>query len=160
MVAFPLSITLSEHGAVSRGICTVDDGLLRTVTEVTHIEKTTSGARADDLALTGDEPASMNLWAFKPSVLAHLQEEFNRFLQASIHEPKAEFFLPTVINTLIGTGRVEVRVLKSEGPWFGMTHREDRPRVVGLIGDLIDRGVYTADLWRSAPDGRGRPGSA
>ncbi len=148
MVGFPLRVTLSDHGAVSRGIGELaEDGTLKRLTEMTHIERTTDGARTPDGALTGDEPASLNLWAFKSSFFAPLEDRFKSFLEASIDDPKAEFFLPAVVSNLVEEDEVAVQVLSSNGPWFGMTHRADRPRVVASIEDLIAKGIYAPDLW-------------
>jgi hypothetical protein len=38
-------------------------------------------------------------------------------------------------------------VLPGGGPWAGLTHREDRDRLVALLADLTARGDYPTDLW-------------
>jgi hypothetical protein len=40
-----------------------------------------------------------------------------------------------------------VKVLRSSDPWFGVTYREDRPRVVESIRRLVDAGAYSSSLW-------------
>ena len=153
MVAFRLDRTLSEHGTVSRGVCTVDsDGRLEDVDERTAI-----GRKADRIVytasdgtehrLTGREPVSMNMWGFNPSVFGYLSAHFRAFLQHSRDDPKAEFFLPAVINALIQSGEIRVTVLHSEENWFGVTYREDKAEAMRNIRDRIDRGEYPERLW-------------
>src|SRR5512138_114130 len=152
MVGFVLRNTLSEFGSVARGVCRLSpDNYLESVVELTKIEKDGSGARNTDASghvhpLTGDEIVSLNMWGFTPSLFAHLQREFVAFLHQDGANPKAEFFIPTVVNTLINTGQTRLKVLPTSSSWFGVTYREDRPRVVASIRELIQRGDYPEKL--------------
>ncbi len=152
MVGFILRNTLSEFGTVARGICQVDEQhMLRSVIELTKIAP--SGTGAIDQAegqvthLTGDEAVSMNFWGFTPALFAQLKAEFVAFLQRSGTELKSECYIPTVTNDLVTAGRARVKVLRSQDSWFGVTYREDRPRVVASIRELIARGDYPEQLW-------------
>lgn len=153
MVGFTLRNTLSEHGHVARGVCEVDaQDLLKRVVERTNIEKTASGARYAEpnggwTPLTGDEVVSMNMWGLTPSLFGHLQREFPRFLQQNIANPKAEFFLPTVVDGLVGAGQASVKVLATPESWFGVTYPQDKVVVVEGIRRLVEQGVYPAALW-------------
>ena len=153
MVGFVLRNTLSEHGAVTRGVCTCDSqNYLKSVTELSGIEKDADGVKRVDSAgeshrLAGDEIVSMNFWGFQPSLFAHLQELFANFLTKHIHEEKSEFFIPTAVNELVTSGKVRLKVLRSTDSWFGVTYREDKPRVTASIRALVTRGVYPAKLW-------------
>lgn len=155
MAAFVLRNSLSDHGPVSRGVCRVGgDGLLEDVTEHQQIERAGSGARCllekKPLTLTGDEPVSMNLFGFTPTFFDHLEREFRGFLPAGLKNPKAEFQLPTVVDTVIHQKRATVEVVMSPERWLGVTYPEDKPLVAAGIRALIDRGVYPADLWGKA----------
>ncbi|MDR0353489.1 MAG: nucleotidyltransferase [Opitutaceae bacterium] len=154
MAGFRLDRTLSEHGAVSRGICSVDtDGRLAGIEECVAIERAPGGgALQKDAAggvrvFTGAEIASMNCWGFTPPVLPALERELVRFLDARGAEPKAEFYLPAAVAAMIGRREADVRVLPTEGSWFGITYRDDRPRVVAALRDLVRAGVYPERLW-------------
>jgi UTP-glucose-1-phosphate uridylyltransferase len=157
MVGFTLRNTLSEHGHVARGVCDVDAwGALKRVVERTTLEKAGAGARYADAdggwtPLTGDEPVSMNMWGLTPSIFEPLQREFPRFLAANAANPKAEFFLPTVMDGLIGSGRATVQVLPTPEQWLGVTYPEDKSIVTDGIGLLVRQGVYPANLWASRP---------
>jgi len=152
MVAFRMANTLSEHGPVARGICQVDPaGLLRSVTEHTGLERDGDGCRERDAAgvrrFTGREPVSMNIWGFRPDIFAQLQERFARFLAVSGQDPRAEFFIPTVVDALVREGQATVRVLDTPDRWFGVTYREDKAAVVARLQDLVAAGVYPPSLW-------------
>jgi choline kinase len=157
MVGFRLRETLSESGAVARGLCRVDEnGLLESIVELTAVERYGDGAKSTDrdgkvTMLTGDETVSMNMWGFTPAVFGQLRAQFEKFLETQGGDVKAECYLPNTVNALIGTGqantRARVRVLKTGGRWFGVTYREDRAQVVEEIRRLVDGGAYPARLW-------------
>jgi len=157
MVGYRLGETLTDAGAVARGLCRVDEGgLLESIVELTHVEKSVGGARSTDAAgmvteLSGDETVSMNMWGFTPQVFGQLRLEFARFLEVHGGDLKAECYLPNTVNGMIrggaGRARVKVRVLRSSSRWFGVTYREDRARVVEEIERLVESGVYPARLW-------------
>jgi UTP-glucose-1-phosphate uridylyltransferase len=152
MVGFILRNTLSEFGSVARGVCkTNPDGFLETVTELTKIERTDSGAKAPGpdgkvLPLTGDETVSMNMWGFTPALFNCLRNLFIKFLQKHGTEEKSEFYIPFVVNESIRVKCARVKVLRTTAPWFGVTYREDRPFVVEGIRKLIARGDYPEKL--------------
>jgi UTP-glucose-1-phosphate uridylyltransferase len=153
MVGFILRNTLSDFGSVARGVCRVDgDGLLQTVAELTKIERDGDAAKNTDTAgqitrLTGDEAVSMNMWGFTPALFSQLQTGFAAFLKKSGMELKSENYIPSAVNELVVAGQVRVKVLRTGDSWFGVTYREDRPRVVENIRQLIARGDYPEKLW-------------
>lgn len=153
MVGFVLRNTLSRFGSVSRGVTQVtDDGYLLGIQELTRIEPDGVHARNTDDAghvtpLTGDEQVSMNMWGFTPGVFAQLRERFLAFLQRNASSVRAEFYIPTAIDELMAAGRARVRVLPTSESWFGVTYREDHPRVAESIRALIREGRYPERLW-------------
>ena len=153
MVGFPLRKTFSEFGSVARGACRVNAaGFLQTVTELTKIEPNGDAARyTDDQGavhpLSGDETVSMNMWGFTPTLFGQLREAFTAFLQTNGENERAEFYIPSVVNALIHAGRARCRVLRTTDSWFGVTYREDRPRVIESVRALIVRGDYPERLW-------------
>jgi hypothetical protein len=153
MVGFVLRNTLSDFGAVSRGMCRVDgDGFLQGVVELTNIERDGAHARNTDApgritTLSGDEVVSMNMWGFTPQVFGQFREHFRRFLRSSGPDNKSESFLPSTVNELVLTGQARVKVLRTNDSWAGVTYREDHPRVAETIRRLINRGDYPNRLW-------------
>ena len=144
-MGFTLERTLSENGAVSRGVCEVTpDGWLRSVTEHTGILPSEIGVK-----YTGKETVSMNCWAFTPQIFPALDARFRAFLQTpAAQEPagKAEFYLPAAVSDLIATAALRVRALTADADWFGVTYPADRPRVAAALSALVARGEYPARL--------------
>jgi len=153
MVGFTLRNTLSDHGSVARGICRADDqAWLQTVVELTKIERDGAGVRNLDGAgqitrLTGDEVVSMNFWGFPPEVFVLLRARFGEFLKARGQLPASECYIPSTVGELVAAGQMRVKVLATGDSWFGVTYREDRPRVVESIQKLIANGAYPGQLW-------------
>jgi UTP-glucose-1-phosphate uridylyltransferase len=155
MVGFALRNTLSEHGTVSRGVCACDsDGYLKSIAELTKVERDhTGGAKGVDESgvvckLTGDEMVSMNLWGFRPTLFDHLREMFADFLKKRGSDDKAEFYIPSAINSLVNSGNVRLKVLRTPDSWFGITFRQDQPHVAASIRALVKRGDYPSPLWK------------
>ncbi|HOT93239.1 MAG TPA: sugar phosphate nucleotidyltransferase [Anaerolineae bacterium] len=154
MVGYTLENTITEYGHVSRGICEVDDaGYLVHIREHTHIER-----RGADIAYTEDGATwiplpnhaivSMNIWGFTPGLFAELERRFPIFLRENAPRlEKAEFFLPDIVGDLVQEGKARVKVLTSDAQWFGVTYKEDRPRVQQAIRALIAQGIYPENLW-------------
>jgi hypothetical protein len=153
LVAYRLDRTLSAHGAVSRGVCEVDgEGRLRRVREWERIEASAdgpvhTGKDGSRHAFTGGEPVSMNCWGFSHSIFAQIEPLLSAFLAARGADPTAEFYLPAAVNDLLVEGAVAVRVLSTDWPWFGITHRQEADEVRRRIAELVGRGVYRSPLW-------------
>jgi len=145
MVGYVLRNTLSEHGTVSRGVCRTDEnGFLAEITERTKIRKEGDAAHDEeaDVALTGDEPVSMNLWGFKPTFFEHLNKHFSAFLESYGSELNSEYYIGTAITSLIEENTASIKVLTSADSWFGVTYPDDKPLVMASIKELIDSGKY------------------
>ena len=152
MIGYRVCNTLSENGTVSRGVCTTDEnGLLTNVVERTKIEDkngtivfTEEGV---DTPLDPHAPVSMNMWGFTPEYFQYCEEAFRVFLSEHGQELKSEFYIPTLVNQLINSGKATCKVLDTPSKWFGVTYIEDRPQVVMKINHLIKDGVYPAKLF-------------
>lgn len=153
MIGYPLLLTLSEFGTVSRGLCATDaQGHLRSITEISQIAKHGTGAQYTDAAgavhaLTGGEIVSMNFWGFTPEVFPQLERLFAAFLMDKARAPEGEFYLPTAISKLNDRKETAVALLKSSDAWFGVTYRQDLAAAQIAIRGLIAAGKYPAPLW-------------
>lgn len=147
MVGFQLAKTLSEHGAVSRGVCTLSaEGMLRTVVEQTGILADEVGAGRK---YRGDEIVSMNCWGFTPALFTALEKQLGEFLAGATLETASqrEFYLPAAVSTMIARGEATAKVLPTQSAWFGITFREDKPRVQTALAELVAAGKYPARLF-------------
>lgn len=152
MAGFILRNTLSENGGVTRGICQVDETFaLKAVKETKHIVKTPEGAGVREgetvLPINAGSHVSMNMWGLTREMIPILEREFRTFLEHPVDPMKDEFLLPIVIDKLLQAGEVTVQVLETQDKWFGVTYREDKELVVQSFHELIEQGVYAADLY-------------
>ena len=145
MVGFALSNTLSENGAVSRGICVADStGHLHSITEQTVIMGDYVG---EGKKYSGTAIASMNCWGFTPALFTGLDRQFDEFLTANGTAVKSEFYLPAAVSTMIAQQEAVVKLLPTSSAWFGITYREDKARAINAIADLIGTDVYPPKLF-------------
>ena len=148
MVGFRLENTLSSFGAVTRGVCTVEDKKLSSVVETGDLQKKGNIIYSDrDISFDGNEPVSMNMWGFTPVLFHHLKEKFIDFLNVHGREVKSEFLIPSIINELIQDGDEKVHVLETSSSWFGVTYKSDKPIVEKKIQQLVSSGVYPSPLF-------------
>lgn len=156
MIGYELYNTLTEHGHVARGICTMDkNGRLLHIHERTRIEKhgETAEYTEDDgkswTELGKETIVSMNLWGFTGSILRELSSRFTAFLENEVQKNplKCEYFLPFVVDELLKEGKAEVTVLKSPDRWYGVTYKEDKAAVVEAVKALKRSGLYPETLW-------------
>ncbi|MGL4364417.1 MAG: sugar phosphate nucleotidyltransferase [Bacteroidales bacterium] len=154
MIGYRLNNTLSESGSVARGVCEKDaEGYLVSVVERTHIEYQNGvpAYKNDDgkfvVFKDPNMPVSMNMWGFTTDYFAHSEKSFKKFLEEQGQNPKSEFFIPYVIDSLIKNKVAKVQVLDTPSKWFGVTYSEDKPTVVKKIAELVEQGVYPLKLW-------------
>lgn len=153
MVGYRVGNTLSESGAVARGVCETDEkSNLTGIVERTQIKRIEGVVKFKDendewISIPDNKPVSMNMFGFTPDYFEYSDQFFIDFLKKNEVELKAEFFIPTLVNDLIVDGKVEMRVLDTTAQWFGVTYIEDRPVVVSKLKELVDKGEYPSPLF-------------
>lgn len=150
MVAYRLKNTVSRNGAVTRGVCSISDGKLTDVKETYKITVSDTGdiVDADDGALDPDALVSMNMWGFSPAIFSDMDESFRHFLgNISDGDIKAEYALPTMVDSFIKGGKLSVRVLSTDSVWFGVTYKEDKAFVASELEKMHDIGAYPEKLF-------------
>jgi dTDP-glucose pyrophosphorylase len=155
MVGFGLENTLSENGAVSRGVCLADDrNCLVSIEEHEKIQACPDGqiqcadCSGRPKSLSRDAIVSLNFWGFMPDVFERLNNSFAAFLKKSAGSISAEFYLPFAVDSMIKEGQAMVTVLKSPDRWVGVTYREDRITVSEHLAELARQGLYPRPLWQ------------
>ncbi len=153
MVGYVLANTLSDHGSVSRGVCQTDENrLLQTVVERTKIQRVDGTINYIDPeekqhALADDTIVSMNFWGFTPTFFDALRKQFISFVAENKENPKAEFYIPLVVNHMITHQEATIEVLTSNDKWYGITYKEDKDIVTDAFADLVKQGTYPSPLW-------------
>ena len=134
MVGYKLINTLTENGTVSRGVCEIEDGYLKSVTEHTALDKNSG--------LPDSTIVSMNMWGFKPSIFDTIERDFNIFLKNLSNPEKEEFYLPSIVDKMIKEENERVTVMPTDEKWYGVTYKDDAEKVSEALKNLIDRGLY------------------
>ena len=151
-VAFKVANTMTENGAVKRGVAFQKDGQLTKLVE-SSIER--KGDKIIATPLDGseafevkeDDLVSMNLFAFNKDLIDHLSRKFPIWLKDNINVPKSEFLIPTVVDELVHEGKATLKLLKTSSVWFGVTYKEDKPGVVKALNELVEKGIYKKGLY-------------
>lgn len=153
MAGFVLGNTLSDNGGVTRGICRVDaDGNLVGIDETSNIVKCGDGAAVETedgtTPVDADALVSMNMWGMQPEFLDALEKGFQEFLSHLQGDgTKGEYLLPIYVDELLHRGEAEVKVLRTDATWFGVTYQEDKAAVAEAFKALIAAGVYKENLY-------------
>ena len=153
LVGYKLCNTVSDQGSVSRGVCVADSN--DNITEV--VERTKIEKRGDKIGyieneqfheLNPNSDVSMNFWGFSADLMTVLEDKFTQFLKEHGTSEKAEYPIPTVIGEMVADGKMDLKLLKSDGMWLGFTYPEDKIIVKTEIEKMIKDGVYPTPLWK------------
>lgn len=156
MIGFAISNTITENGHVSRGICETDkQGYLTDIVERVKIQKNGDYIQYEDgddnwVTLDNNSIASMNCWAFDTGIFDELNKGFTEFLKNNKDNlEKVEYFIPFAIKDLIDKGICDVKVIPTISRWYGVTYKQDKPKLIEFINKMIDDKVYNERLWKS-----------
>ena len=153
MVGYWLKNTLSENGSVSRGVCSTNakshlTGVVERTKIIREVDKKIYYFEGDKKTrLADDTIVSMNFWGYHPSVFEETRKMFVQFVMDNAHNPTAEFYIPTIANTLIENGKVDFTVMTTRDSWYGVTYQEDKQTVQNAFWALTTIGAYSANLW-------------
>lgn len=153
MIGYYLNNTLSDFGAVSRGVCTSNaTGYLTSIAETHQIIKNdqeiTGDLNGNKVTLNEKTLVSMNFWGFHPSIFEYLRLGFIQFVEENKDHPKAEYYIPLVADQLIASDEAKIVVIPSAAQWFGVTYQEDKPFVKEALKMITEQGSYpTLGLW-------------
>ena len=155
MIGYQVENTLTENGTVARGVCETDGKYLLDINERTAISAWEDGGRYTEdggktyTVLPKGTLVSMNLWGFDASFMDHIRLHFAPWLQETLkNNPlKGEYYLPYIPHLMIERREARVRVLPTLERWYGITYREDLPKVKEAIAAMRDQNVYPKVLW-------------
>lgn len=149
MAGYVLKNTLSDNGGVTRGICQMENGYLTEVVETRNIEKTADGACSGEHQIDVESLVSMNMWGFTTEYIQQLKEGFAQFFETTVEKNplKSEFLIPIHIGNLLKQNHVQVKVLRTDDTWYGMTYKEDVEPVQESFRRMLAAGIYKEDLF-------------
>jgi NDP-sugar pyrophosphorylase family protein len=150
LVAYTLEDTLSEHGSVSRGVCSQKGNELVSVDERLEIIREGNTVKDLDsgLLFTGKELVSMNFWVCHPVIFDQIEADFRHFLETAADATKGEIYIPFVIQDMLQQGKTRVHVIPSGSDWFGVTYAADKEAAVKSLLSLTEAAKYPSPLWR------------
>lgn len=153
LVGYEAGNTLTDNGAVKRGVCVIKDGYIDKVVE-SSIEKKDGKIYATALGstntkeITFDTLVSMNLICFRHNYFDVLLKSFNDFLyNKNINLQKDEFLLLDQVESAKQTLDVSMKILSTNAIWYGFTYKEDKEKVVNAIKKMRENGEYPVNLW-------------
>ena len=142
MVTYELGKTLSKNGTVTRGVCSLENGYLKTIEEVSKIDSEGNCIyKGKEQKLDGKTPVSMNLWGLSLDIFNILEKEWNEFLNKA-DLTKDEFLIPTIIGDSINKYGVSVKAFSNKDKWYGITYKEDLDEVKDAIKTILKEDIY------------------
>ncbi len=155
MAGYIVGNTLSDNGSVNRGVCKMGEhDYLKEINETYDITKHADGSLVGkdgcdkEVRVDGDAIVSMNMFGLPKKFLDTLYDNFPAWLDEHGEEMKSEYLLPQEISKLMLAGKAQVKVLKDHDKWFGVTYAEDKESVEKSLKELVDKGVYPANLYQ------------
>ena len=153
LITYSLKNTLSRYGAVTRGICVLENGFLKNIRECYRVTASEDGnaVEATDSGfniLKSDTPVSMNMWAFNRKFLNKIEDYFKTFLLSlSEKDNKSECLLPVMAEHMIESGVISVAAYPTSERWFGLTYKEDAPDAAWELDKRHEAGHYPQKLF-------------
>ncbi|HMO40553.1 MAG TPA: sugar phosphate nucleotidyltransferase [Saprospiraceae bacterium] len=154
MIGYVLKNTLSDNGAVSRGVCAMNEQQMLTAIDERHkVERGPNGvvhyqdAEGRLHPLADENLVSMNFFGFHHTIFPALRQHFIEFVHANGDKPKAEFYIPLFVTRQIQSGAVRMSVIPNSEQWYGVTYQEDKSVVQQAFSQLTAAGKYPMKLW-------------
>ncbi|WP_449397502.1 sugar phosphate nucleotidyltransferase [Chryseobacterium wanjuense] len=151
MIAYLVENTLSENGAVARGICTLNnENLLLNIVEQTTIRKENEAIifteNGRDFEINPRTLVSMNFFIFHPVIFDFLEIYFNEFINSNPSTTQ-EFYIPLAVQKMVDSHEIHVRVKTSPAVWKGMTYHDDKIILQNFLQKETENSHYPENLW-------------
>lgn len=154
LIGYKVENTLTNSGAVKRGVCEITDGYLTSIIE-SNVERQNDKIIASPLdgrvpfEIDKNTYVSMNMIGFTPSIFKHIEENLILFMKENKDNLlKCEYLIPDLLELLTLEHKVSTRVIPTTAKWEGITYKEEKDRVSASILERINSGEYSSPLWR------------
>ena len=154
MAGYKLKNTLSDKGAVTRGVSIGnEENKLVDIIETHEIKlekdgKISSKENLDEDILNLETTVSMNLWASFPEFIDMSEDYFIKYLEKNIENlDSCEYVLPEMIGELIKENKADVTILPTNDKWIGITYKEDLVPAQKSFQKMFDQGLYPDNIW-------------
>ena len=154
IIGYKIKNTLTENGAVKRGVCKAEGGYLTKLVE-SSVENKDGHIIASPLngsepfEIDPEDPVSMNMFCFRDDIFKYLEDHLVEFFEKNKADlSKCEYLIPDTVFNMMSEGLIKVEVIPTTAKWQGITYKEDKERLVKDIEDLINKGEYPQSLWK------------
>ena len=144
--------TLSEKGAVKRGVFMTENGLVKDLVE-SEVEYRDNQVWATPLGednwkqISEDTLVSMNMFGFTGKLMEKLKTETINFFNQNNLE-KAEFLIPLVVNDMMKNGEIKLKIETTPAKWYGITYKDDLEAFKQAIENMVKEGKYPEHLYK------------
>lgn len=154
LVGYLVKNTLTENGAVKRGVCTVEknNNLVKLIES--NVEKINDKIIAKPLSgqkefeVSENDTVSMNMLLFTPSIFSYIEKNFPLFLDENSSDlTTVEYLIPDLLFKAITEKYATVEVLKTTSTWYGVSYKEDAISVKKALKELTVKKEYPNNLW-------------
>ena len=154
LIGYLVKNTITENGAVKRGVCAVEGNKLVKLEE-SSVERMPDGrimasplCGENSFEVAEDDTVSMNMLLFDTTIFKHIEENFPIFFENNKNNLESgEYLIPILLFDLIKENKVTTEVIKTTASWYGVTYKEDAESVKDALKKMVEEGVYPNDLW-------------
>lgn len=153
MAGYKLKNTLSDNGAVNRGVCLENENHeLISIKETHGIEnkdgKILSKENHPVDFLNLESLVSMNVWASFPEFVEISEKYFEKYLEKNKDDlMSAEYILADMVEELLEDKKAKVKVIPTDDEWIGITYKEDLKPAQEEFEKMFEKGIYSPNLW-------------
>lgn len=148
-VDFILKNTLSDNGAVNRGVCRIgENGLLVKVEETKEICRSENGIilgirNGNRIRLDENDIVSMSMWGFTPQFMDRLSHRLADFLiSLSPGDITAEMTIADIVDGEIKHSDYDVKNISTDSKWYGITYEADVELVRMALADQNEIRIF------------------
>lgn len=149
---FYVKNTLSDKGAVKRGVFQMSNGIVSGLVE-SQVERRADGKvwatpldQDNWKEVSENTLVSMNMFAFTGKLMDRLHTEMREFFSQGNLE-KGEALIPELVDKMMNAGEITLKVETTSSKWYGITYKEDLEEFKEAIARMKANGEYPEHLY-------------
>jgi len=153
VIGYHVADTLSDNGAVKRGIIKSEDGIIKEIIESScvldgdKVKCTPLDETKEEFYVEKNNSCSMLLNGFTQDIIKKIGETMKADFEKHKDDLMSyEMLLPDIMDEYIKEGN-KILDIPTDSIWVGMTYKEDAEYLKEFIRNEINKGVYPETLW-------------